>query len=216
VRPPRIAIFKYGVGNIYSISSGVRRAGGEPIVVTSPEELEAVDPDAVILPGVGCFDAAMRRIGERGAEAIRRMVGEGRPLLGICLGLQLLYEWSEESLDYSGRPTRGLGLLKGVVKRMKARKLPHIGWTRIHVVRRCTLLRGVEDNTYMYFIHSYAVPYNEGDETVCATARHGETVFAAAVEKPPVYATQFHPEKSSREGLKVLRNFIEAVRASTR
>jgi len=208
---PRVAVFKYGVGNIYSISSGVRRAGGDPVVVTSAEELVAADPDAVILPGVGCFDAAMKRIGERGAEAIRGMVEEGRPLLGICLGLQLLYEWSEESIDYSGKPLRGLGLLRGTVKKMKARKLPHIGWTRVRILRRCRLLRGVRDGTYMYFIHSYAVPYREGDETVCATARHGETVFVAAVEKPPVYATQFHPEKSSREGLKVLRNFIEVA-----
>jgi len=199
---PRVAVIRYGVGNIYSIVSGLRRAGVEPVVVDCLQ-----DPgewDGVVLPGVGAYPAASMRL-HRCALEIREALRMGAQLLGVCLGLQLLFTDSREAGEHS----YGLSLLPGTVEKLTAAKLPHIGWSRVYRVpgRDCWLLEGVEDGSHFYYVHSYA--YTRVEEPwVCAVSRYGETVYAAVVEQPPVYATQFHPERSSRPGQRVLRNWV--------
>ncbi len=204
---PRVAVLKYGVGNIYSIVSGLRRAGAEPRVVDCIRDPRVWD--GLVLPGVGAHEAAARRLHGCAGE-IRDALTMGAQLLGICLGLQLLFEESREA----GLHSYGLGLLPGRVEKLVAPKLPHIGWSRVRPApggRWCSILEDVEPGSYFYFVHSYA--YTSVEEPwVCATSGYGLTEFAAAVEKPPVYATQFHPERSSRLGAAVLRRWVELLR----
>lgn len=203
---PRVAVVKYGVGNIYSIVSGLRRAGAEPVVVDCIHDPGAWD--GVVLPGVGAFEAASTRLHSCRME-IRDAVSMGAQLLGVCLGLQLLFEESREA----GLHAYGLGLLPGRVEKLVAPKLPHIGWSRVWRLpgRDCMLLDGIEDGEFFYYVHSYAYTGIE-EPWVCAASGYGLTWFAAVVEKPPVYATQFHPERSSRLGLRVLRNWVSLLR----
>lgn len=198
---PRVAVLKYGVGNVYSVKAGLERAGASASVVTTLEGLRGVD--GVVLPGVGSYAAAARALsGER--ERLLRLAHSGVPVLGICLGMQLLFEASEEG------GAGGLGVLPGTVRRLRAGKLPHIGWSRVRPVRRSALLRGVEPGTYFYFAHSYAV-LDTGRPWVTALASYHGSAFAAAVEMHPFYGTQFHPEKSGEAGLAVLRNFVSML-----
>ncbi len=198
----RIAIVKYGVGNIYSVRAGLERQGASPVVVSSLGEAARSNIDALVFPGVGAYPAASRRIlGER--EELAKLLENGVPVLGICLGMQLFFEESEEG-------GKGLGLLRGRVERLEAPKLPHIGWTRVRIIGESELLEGVPDNTYMYFVHSYAYKNTEAP-WVRAIASYGED-FAAVVEEPPLYGTQFHPERSGRHGSRVLGNFVRLVR----
>ena len=202
VVPPRIAIVKYGVGNVYSVLSGLRRAGAAPEII---DEVK-LGYDAYVLPGVGAFKPAASRLLPQ-KDRLLEALDSGVPVLGICLGLQLFYEWSSE---WGG--VEGLGLLEGRVERIPAPKLPHIGWTRVYPVRSCSLLESVEPGSYFYFVHSYyAEP--RGDE-VCAKAEYSSHPFPAVVEKPPIYATQFHPERSNGPGKRVLENFVRIVEAS--
>jgi len=202
---PRVAVLKYGVGNIFSIVSGLRRAGAEPVVVEclrSPGSW-----DGVVLPGVGAYAAAAERL-HRCAFEIREALRMGAQLLGVCLGLQLLFEQSREAGEHS----YGLSLLPGRVEKLVAPKLPHIGWSRVYPRRGCRLLEGVPEGEYFYYVHSYAYTGVE-EPWVCAVSRYGLSTFAAAVEKPPVYATQFHPERSSRAGRVVLENWVRLLRS---
>ena len=202
---PRIAVIKYGVGNIHSIVSGLRRAGGDPVVVDCIREPGAWD--GVVLPGVGAFEAAAARL-ERCRRELLESLSMGAQLLGVCLGMQLLFEESREE----GFQAYGLGLLPGRVEKLVAPKLPHIGWSRVYPRDRgCGLLEGVEPGERFYFVHSYAYT-STGQPWVCAVSGYGLTRFAAAVEKPPIYATQFHPERSSKPGLRVLRNWVRELR----
>ena len=196
----RVLVFKYGVGNVFSVKAALERAGARADIKESLENLE--DYDALVLPGVGTMPAAMRRLAAwRGR--VERHLDQGKPLLGICLGLQLLFEESEEL-----GPTLGLGLLPGRIERLKAKPLPHIGWNLVEPVRPSELLSGLEKPFYAYYIHSYA--YKKVEEPhVKAYTRVGEEVFAAVVEKPPLYATQFHPERSGRAGASILSRFVE-------
>ncbi len=201
---PRVAIVKYGVGNIYSVYAALKRVGANPTILEDGlRHLEVFD--ALVLPGVGSYPAAIRRLREWGIEKILEYIDGGGVVLGICLGMQLLFE---ESSEAGG--SKGLGLLGGRVDRLNADRLPHIGWTRIQIRRQCRLLVDVPDNTYFYFMHSYGV-HKTSANYVCATASHGKSLFAAVVEKHPIYGTQFHPERSGRYGRKVLENFIKSL-----
>lgn len=201
-----IAIIDYDAGNIKSVEKALQFLGQE-VVITSDRET-IMNADKAILPGVGAFGDAMNKIRERGLEeVIHDFVNTGKPFLGICLGLQLIFEKSEESPEATG-----LGLLKGTITKIPTevnginQKVPQIGWNNIVVNPDSKLLSGLGENPYVYFVHSYYLKAENSDE-VAATTEYGVKIDCA-VEKGNVMATQFHPEKSSEVGLKILTNFI--------
>lgn len=206
-----IALIDYGVGNLYSVEKALKFGGGEVKVTNSVTDLKKAEK--LVLPGVGAFGDCMKNLEATGLiPTILEQVLLHKPLLGICVGLQILFESSEESPN-----VRGLGVFKGEVKKIRADglKIPHMGWNSIQIGRKdnlvkygsSKLLAGLEGKNYFYFVHSYhAVPSNEN--LVTATTNYGEDV-TAAVELGKVFATQFHPEKSGDVGLKVLKNFVE-------
>ena len=205
-----IAIIDYDAGNIKSVEKALQFLGEEVIVTSDRDAI--LSADKAILPGVGSFGDAMEKIRERNLEeVIHEFVDSGKPFLGICLGLQLFFESSEETPG-----VKGLGLLKGKITRIPneykqngetvTQNVPQIGWNNIKVNPSSKLLKGLGDNPYVYFVHSY---YLQADdiEDVAATTEYGVTIHAA-VERMNVMATQFHPEKSSDVGMNILRNFI--------
>jgi len=197
-----IAIIDYGMGNRRSVEKAFVKVGAEPYLSSDPNEVLAADGAVVI--GVGAFPTAMRRLSNLGMlEVLRERYERGRPVLGICLGLQILYEGSEE---HGG--AEGLGLLEGEVRRLPANglKVPHIGWNRVEWTPAAQLGAGAvgADSTY-YHLHSYAA-FECSSAAVAGTSVYGRR-FVAAVEKPPLYGVQFHPEKSSHQGLALLGNF---------
>jgi glutamine amidotransferase len=199
----RIAILDYGMGNLRSVEKALERVGAE--VEITAERARAEAADGVILPGVGAFPRAMERVREIGLdELVAGRIEAGVPVLGICLGLQLLFESSVENEGGSG-----LALLDGVVAPLEANngyKVPHIGWSPVRWEHDSRLTQGLGEETPFYFVHSFAPrPARDGD--VLGTAAYGER-FACAVERPPLYGVQFHPEKSSSAGLDLLANFI--------
>ncbi|MGH2953647.1 MAG: imidazole glycerol phosphate synthase subunit HisH [Solirubrobacterales bacterium] len=197
----RIAVLDYGMGNLRSVEKALERVGAEATITSDPDAAAAAD--GLVLPGVGAFPKAMRRIHELGLD---RLIGErlaaGTPVLGICLGFQLLFE---SSTELGGE--RGLGLVEGEVGELQAPglKVPHIGWEPVRLERDSELTDGVEDGTPFYFVHGFT-PRPAAGEDVVGTAVHGER-FACAIARPPVYGVQFHPEKSSAAGLRLLENF---------
>lgn len=198
-----IAVIDYGAGNLKSVHNALAHLGVPARTVTHAAGL--MESPAAILPGVGAFGDAMRELDARGfSSAIREFAGSGRPLLGICLGLQLLFERSEESPGAAG-----LGLLPGVIRRFPEgeRKVPQIGWNSLKILRPGRLLRGVPDGSFVYFVHSYYLDAADPDD-VSAEAEYGVR-FGAAVERGKVCAAQFHPEKSGEAGLLMLRNFAD-------
>ncbi|HIE08985.1 MAG TPA: imidazole glycerol phosphate synthase subunit HisH [Armatimonadetes bacterium] len=200
----QVVIVDYGMGNLRSVAKAVEFLGHECKVTGDRRQVERAE--SIILPGVGSFPKAMENLKRQGlVEAILEHILKGRPFLGICLGLQLLFEWSEE-----GGGAKGLGVLKGRVVRLSVPlRVPHMGWNELHIKRPdCPLLKGVSEGDRVYFVHSfYAAP--EDEEVVAATTDY-EIEFPAAVWHENVFATQFHPEKSSRVGLTILKNFLEA------
>ncbi len=201
-----IAIIDYDAGNIKSVEKALQFLGQE-VVITSDRET-IMNADKAILPGVGAFGDAMNKLRERGLEeVIHDFVNTGKPFLGICLGLQLIFEKSEESPEATG-----LGLLKGKITKIPtevngvSQKVPQIGWNNIVVNPDSKLLAGLGENPYVYFVHSYFLKAENSDE-VAATTEYGVKIDCA-VEKGNVMATQFHPEKSSEVGLKILTNFV--------
>ncbi len=196
-----IAVVDYGMGNLRSVEKALERVGAEVCVTDDPEVIAAADK--VVLPGVGAMGAAVRRLEERTLiPVIRRVTEQGRPFLGICLGLQLLFETSAE-----GEETRGLGLLPGRVERFQGPKVPHMGWNRLETTVEDPLWKGLPEETYVYFCHSYYVL--PADRSVVSAWSDYGGRFAAAVRRDNVMGVQFHPEKSQTAGLRILRNFVE-------
>ena len=203
----QIAVLDYGMGNLRSVEKALERVGTEASITGDPAV--ARDADGIILPGVGAFPAAMRRVRELGLDALVAERLETRvPVLGICLGLQLLFE---RSTELGG--AAGLGLVPGEVTELEAPglKLPHIGWEPVGWERPSELTEGLASETPFYFVHSFAVRPRE-QSSVLGTAAWGER-FACAVARPPLYGVQFHPEKSSAAGLRLLANFAEICAA---
>ena len=203
-----IAIVDYGMGNLRSVAKAVERMGGEAKIVTAPEDVLAADK--VILPGVGAFADAMIHLRKQGlVDPLKEFVDSGRPLLGICLGLQLLFTTGYEDGEHEG-----LGILEGKVVRFDFSSLPagtdlaipHMGWNAIDYQPGCPLYDRVESGSYVYFVHSYYVV--PADESVIATRTDYGYPFVSSVWRDNLFATQFHPEKSQAIGLKMVENFV--------
>jgi imidazole glycerol-phosphate synthase subunit HisH len=194
-----VALVDYGMGNRRSVEKALEHVGATVARTADPEEIRAAD--AVVVPGVGAFPEAMRRLNAAGLdEVIRERAEDGTPVLGICLGMQLLFE---RSVEHEGAP--GLGLLPGEVTALEAPKVPHIGWNRVAMRRASGLTRGLGDATAFYHVHSFVC--RASDEDVVGEGEYGER-FASIVERDNVAGVQFHPEKSSRDGLHLLANFV--------
>ena len=203
-RRPSVALLDYGMGNLHSVGKALEVAGAEVNVTPRPDDLDRAE--ALVLPGVGAFPRAMERLADLGLDrAILRAVGEGRPLLGICLGLQLLFEYSEEQGG-----SEGLGILPGRVTGLEVDglKVPHIGWARVEWTGDSPLNEGIPNGEAFYFVHSF-VPRPDRPDRL-ATATYGSP-FTCAAGRDGVYGVQFHPEKSSEAGLRLLSNFVESV-----
>ncbi len=197
------AIIDYDAGNIRSVEKAFRFLGEEAYVTRDRSQI--LEADRVVLPGVGAFGDAMGKLCGLGLdEIIWETVDKGTPFLGICLGLQLLFERSEESGGVAG-----LGILKGEILRIPEKtelKIPHIGWNSLSYPNKSRLMEGIPENSYAYFVHSYYLQAAD-TEIVVATTEYGVQIHAC-VEKDNIYACQFHPEKSSETGLAILKNFI--------
>ncbi len=201
-----IAVVDYGMGNLRSVSKALEKVGGKVILTNRPEDIQKADK--VVLPGVGAFQDAMANLRENGLDAsVLDAISSGKPFLGVCLGLQLLYEWSAED----GRH-EGLGVIPGNVVRFEAdserpeMKIPQIGWNRARFVADAPHLEGIPSGTHFYFVHSYyGVPT---DDSVAATRTDYLTEFTSAIWRDNVFACQFHPEKSQHWGLKLYENFV--------
>ena len=198
-----IALIDYGAGNLTSVRKGFRAAGAELMTPSQPDDLSRAS--GIVVPGVGNFGATSALSGGWVA-AIRDAVGRRVPLFGICLGMQWLFEGSDEAPDVPG-----LGAIAGHCTRLPQTagvKVPHVGWNSLHRRRESRLLSGVAEATQVYFTHSYAAPLTAEAAAIC---EHG-TAFAAAVERDGIFGVQFHPEKSSDAGIRILKNFVAAAR----
>lgn len=199
-----IAIIDYGMGNIHSVQKALQLFGAKTTVTNKAEEIRAADK--AVLPGVGAFDDAMRELKKQGLNlALNEYIKSKKPFLGICLGMQLLFDESEEATE-----SKGLGILKGKVKRfeeLKGLKVPHMGWNQLKVKSdECPLLKDIPDNSYVYFCHSY-YPKPSNENVIAATTDYG-IEFSSVVWQDNIYGVQFHPEKSQKTGLKMLENFV--------
>ena len=199
-----IAIIDYDAGNIKSVEKALNKLGQKTIITRDAETI--LNADKVILPGVGAFGDAMGNLRKYHLDqVIYQVVEKGTPFLGICLGLQLLFEKSDES-----KGVKGLGILEGEVCKIPEReglKIPHMGWNSLHLQNEGRLYKDIEENSYVYFVHSYYLKAKDNN-IVKATTEYS-TEIHASVEKGNVFACQFHPEKSSDVGLKILKNFVE-------
>lgn len=197
-----IAIIDYGAGNLQSVKKALDFIGVESVITDDPETINACDK--ILLPGVGSFGDAMASMKEKNlVETVKQNALSGKPFLGICLGLQLLFEESEESPG-----VKGLGIFKGKIRKFPVDmglKIPHIGWNSISIKQNDTIFKNIQENAYVYFVHSYYLEAEEPD-TVAAVTNYGID-FHSAVGKNNIFATQFHPEKSGDVGLQILKNF---------
>ncbi|MFQ5976468.1 MAG: imidazole glycerol phosphate synthase subunit HisH [Candidatus Hydrothermarchaeales archaeon] len=197
---PKIAVVDYGVGNLRSVYRALEHKGAKPVITVERGEIEK--SDAMVMPGVGAFGDTIKEFGAFG-DFLRDYV-EKKPVLGICLGLQLFFSISEEDGLH-----KGFDLIKGrVVKLSDTLKIPHMGWNSLKIEKESRILDGIKDEDYFYFVHSYYAKPEE-DVTV-ATTKYGVKI-PALVEKGNVYATQFHPEKSGGKGLRIIENFVKIV-----
>lgn len=204
-----IALLDYGSGNLRSAHKALLKVGADVRIATTPAEMR--DARAVVLPGVGAFDDCMNAMQKQELfEASRAFIQTGKPFLGICVGYQALFERSEEFNSCAA----GLGIFQGSVVRFPEKaglKIPQIGWNQIEITRNdCPLFRGVENGSYVYFVHSF-FPKPQDKSIVATQTEYGET-FASAIWRDNVFATQFHPEKSQRTGLQLLKNFVELAK----
>jgi len=199
-----IAIVDYGMGNLRSVEKGFNKVGVDARVTSNPGVID--DADAVVLPGVGAFKDCIRNLNDLSlTEAVVRAITKGKPYLGICLGLQVLFSESEEF-----GTCRGLDIFRGKVVRFQIQeKVPHMGWNNVRLVRRPPIMKDIPDQSYLYFVHSYYV-VPEDTDIVAASTDYGVT-FTSMVWKDNIFATQFHPEKSQGLGLKLLKGFGEFV-----
>lgn len=200
----KITVLDYGMGNLRSVSKALEAEGAS--VIVSDRARDILKADKLVFPGVGAFRDAMSELkARRLIDPMMEFIEGGKPFLGLCLGLQLLFDRSEEAAS-----CRGLGIVKGKVLRFKSKKLkiPHMGWNQLSGIKKsCPLFKGIPDGSYVYFVHSYyALP--EDKSSVSAYTDYG-VKFAAAIWSDNVYATQFHPEKSQALGLKIMRNFVK-------
>ena len=199
-----IAIVDYGAGNLMSVKKALDFIGADSIITSNPAELASAEK--VILPGVGSFGDAMESMREKGlVEAVKASALSGKPFLGICLGLQLLFDESEESPE-----AQGLALLNGKITQIPTDmglKVPHIGWNSVEISEGSRLFNGIKNGSYFYFVHSYYL--NGADENAVAGTTEYGVKIQCAVERENLFATQFHPEKSGEVGLRLLKNFVE-------
>jgi glutamine amidotransferase len=198
---PQAVIFDYGVGNLLSLKTALEKAGLTASIGTNAKDLAKAD--AIALPGVGSFTAASGKL-DAVKETLQTKINEGIPLLGICLGLQLFFETSQEG------PGTGLALFKGKNMQLpKTVKVPHMGWNTLNIEKPNELFDGIAEGTYVYFVHSlYPMPKDKN--IVCTKTEYG-TTFTSAVASKNIYGTQFHPEKSGDVGIKILKNFVKTV-----
>ncbi len=198
-----ITVIDYGMGNIHSVKKAIESCGKKAVVSNSSADILAAEK--IVLPGVGAFDDAMQELKKKDlVKTIKDFCASGRPFLGICLGMQLLFEGSEEAKN-----SQGLGIVKGTVRKLSAKgfKVPHIGWNQVQVSKKeCRLMDGVEDNSYLYFCHSYYPQVTDKNDEA-GTCDYGQ-VFACIINRANVYGVQFHPEKSQRAGIKIIENFV--------
>lgn len=204
-----IAIIDYGMGNLRSVQKGFEKVGFEAVVTADPKVL--LDADRVVLPGVGAFRDCIKNLEEGGfVEPILKVIKEGKPFLGICLGLQLLFTESEEFGLHKGLdviPGRVLRFPEGMREEGEELKVPHMGWNQLSLKRPSPIFAGLDDGTNAYFVHSYYVkPVDDG--VIAATTRYG-IEFCSSIWRDNVVATQFHPEKSQEKGLQMLKNFAQ-------
>lgn len=199
-----IAILDYGMGNLRSVQKGFEKVGHEAVVTQDPAVVQAAAK--VVLPGVGAFEDAIQELRRRDLVGpILSAIDAGKPFLGICLGLQLLFDVSHENGTH-----QGLGVLRGEVVRFQLPReysIPHMGWNQLHILRQAPILEGLGEGAYVYFVHSYYVVPRDAD--VIATETEYGKPFCSMVWRGNVFATQFHPEKSQSDGLRILKNFAE-------
>ena len=193
----------YGVGNLRSVKRGLEKSGAKVIITHNPKDLS--ESDAIVLPGVGAFAAAVKNLAPL-SGVLKQSVEDGKPLFGICLGLQILFTRSSE-----GGSTDGLDLIRGnIVKLPSSVKIPQMGWNTVDVVQSHRLLEGVRNPCYVYFVHTY-VPHPSERKVIVATTEYGVR-FPSVIAKQNLFATQFHPEKSGKAGLTILKNFVRIVK----
>jgi glutamine amidotransferase len=206
-----IAIIDYGMGNIHSVNKALELCGAKTLIANKPSQIKACDK--VVLPGVGAFADAVSELKKQDLiPALYEHIKKGKVFLGICLGMQLLFEASQEASN-----TKGLGILRGGVKKFnlkKGLKVPHIGWNQINIKYQkskiknsCPLLKNIKNNAYVYFCHSY-YPAPTDKNIIAGTCKYG-VEFTAVVWRDNVYGVQFHPEKSQETGLRILKNFVD-------
>ncbi|OHB86312.1 MAG: imidazole glycerol phosphate synthase, glutamine amidotransferase subunit [Planctomycetes bacterium RBG_16_64_12] len=199
-----IAVIDYGMGNLRSVQKGFEKVGHQATVTSDPAEVARAEK--VVLPGVGAFEDAMAELRRRGlVDPVLAAIDSGKPFLGICLGLQLLFDTGFENGEHEG-----LGVLRGEVVRFELPaeySVPHMGWNQLSIARRAPILEGIDEGTYFYFVHSYyVVPRDPG---VIATMTDYPEPFCSMIWRDNLFATQFHPEKSQADGLRMLKNFAE-------
>jgi glutamine amidotransferase len=198
----KIAIIDYGAGNLRSVERGLAFVGAPGTITGDPAAIDAAD--AIVLPGVGAFEAGMRQLAPL-QRLIKERIDDGAPFLGICLGMQMLYELSDE-----GGQVPGLGVVPGRVTRFQGvPKVPHMGWNSLAIKREHPFLKGIPDGAYVYFVHSYRAGVNQG--TIAASDYGGEFTAIASSGAGNAVGTQFHPEKSGALGLRMLKNFVDMI-----
>ena len=198
-----ISIIDYGLGNLKSVHKALNSLGFTSKITSSIKDIN--NCNGIIFPGVGSFGDCMKELDKRGLiNSLKKSISSGKPFMGICLGLQILFERSEESPN-----VEGLSILKGEISKIKFDKdlkVPHMGWNKINIIKDSSILQGINSDTWMYFVHSFK--FNNDLKITDSVSSYGE-IFSASINKDNIFATQFHPEKSSKIGLTILKNFAD-------